>query len=300
MSPGKKYLVLTSLLLLAFAGLQAQVLVKAYVDKDNILVGEPIQLSIEARFPLGETVNWFSLDSIPHFEYINKGTRQDTNDVDGKKQIQTITLTSYDTGQWTIPRFTISIDGKNYSSDSLSVKVRYNDGFNAEEDYRDIKETEEVNLPFDRKKLYYIIGAVLLLAIILIYLFNRKKKKKESPIAQTVVSPYEAAMKAIDGLKKQKPVGQVETKSFYTSLNDILRNYLSEQWKVSTKEKTNEELILQLKSYRLNSEQFTQLAQSLRLADFVKFAKYLPEDSDNEKALEVTESAIKQLHKTIQ
>jgi hypothetical protein len=300
MSPGKKYLVLTSLLLLAFASLQAQVLVKAYVDKDNILVGEPIQLSIEARFPLGETVNWFNLDSIPHFEYINKGTRQDTNDVDGKKQIQTITLTSYDTGQWTIPRFTISIDGKNYSSDSLSVKVRYNDGFNAEEDYREIKETEEVSLPFDRKKLYYIIGAVVLLAILLIYLFNRKKKKKESPIVQASVSPYEAAMNAIDGLKKQKPVGQVETKSFYTSLNDILRNYLSEQWKVSTKEKTNEELILQLKSYQLNSEQFTQLAQSLRLADFVKFAKYLPQDSDNEKALEVTESAIKQLHKTIQ
>ena len=300
MTPGKKYLLITSLLLVAFTGLKAQVLVKAYVDKDNILVGEPLQLSVEARFPLGENVKWFSLDSIPHFEYINKGTQQDTNDVDGKKQIQTITITSYDTGVWTIPMFSITIGGKKYSSDSLSVRVRYSDGFNADEDYREIKETEEVNLPFDRKKLYYIIAGVLLLAALLVYLFTRKKKLKDSPTVQTLISPYEAAMNAIDGLRKQKPAGQTEIKSYYTSLNDILRNYLSEQWKVSTREKTNEELILQLKSYQLNAEQFTQLAQSLRLADFVKFAKYLPQDSDNEKALEVTETAIKQLHKTIQ
>lgn len=299
MTPGKKYLFITSLFLLAFTGLCAQALVKSYVDKDYILVGEPIQLTVEARFPLGESVKWFSVDSIPHFEIFEKGSPQDTNDVDGKKLVQTITITSYDTGVWVIPRFSISIGNKTYSSDTLSVRLRYNDGFNAEEDYREIKETEEVILPFDRKKLYYIIAAVVLLALVLIYFFTRKKKVGDVPKTQPLISPYEAALKALESLKVHKPQGQLETKSYYTTLNDVLRNYLSEQWSLSTQEKTNEEIIFQLKAYRLEQEQFTQLAQSLRLADFVKFAKYLPQESDNEKALQVTADAIKQLHKTV-
>ena len=47
-----------------------QVLVRSSVDKDYILVGEPVKLTVEARLPLGEKVKWFQLDTIPHFEWI--------------------------------------------------------------------------------------------------------------------------------------------------------------------------------------------------------------------------------------
>lgn len=298
MTPGKKYLLVFFLLVLANTSLQAQALVKAYLDKDAILVGEPVTLTIEARFPLGKSVKWFSVDSIPHFEIIEKGSQRDTNDIDGKKLLQLISITSYDTGQWVIPRLTIRIDNKPYSTDTLSVQVRYSDGFNAEEEYREIKETEEVAVPFDKKRLAYIIGAIIVLGAILIYIFTRKKKLNINPVAVSNVSPFEAAIKAIAVLRQQNPNGSVETKAFYTSLNQVLRKYLSDQWKLSTTEKTNEELITQLSKFQLSSEQFSQLAQCLRLSDFVKFAKYLPATSDNNKALEVTELAIIQLNKT--
>lgn len=298
MTPGKRYLIVFSCLVMATFQMQAQALVKAFVDKDVILVGEPIQLTVEARFPLGETVKWYTTDSLAHFEWIDKGSPQDTNDVDGKKRIQTSVITSYDTGQWTIPAFTISIGNKQYSSDTISISVKYNDGFNADEEYREIKETEAVEVPFDKKKLWYILGGILLLALILMLFFMRKKKSKTPTSVVSTLSPFDRAMKELEQLKSFQPKDQTATKAFYTSLNDVLRHYLADQWKLSTKEKTNEELILQLRSYKLNEEQFTQLAQCLRLSDFVKFAKYLPEERDNQLALQVTEAAIKQLHKT--
>ena len=49
-----------------------RVLVNSSIDKNNILIGEPIRLSIEVFLPTGTNAGWFSLDSIPHFEWIDK------------------------------------------------------------------------------------------------------------------------------------------------------------------------------------------------------------------------------------
>jgi hypothetical protein len=61
-------------------------------------------------------------------------------------------------------------------------------------------------------------------------------------------------------------------------------------------EKTNEELILQLRGLNLSRDSFTQLAQALRMSDYVKFAKYQPGSSDNEKNYEIIQSAIQTLN----
>jgi hypothetical protein len=56
--------------------------------------------------------------------------------------------------------------------------------------------------------------------------------------------------------------------------------------------KTNEELILQLKQSDISKDQFSQLAQALRMSDFVKFAKYTPGTSDNEISFNIIKSSV--------
>ena len=92
----------------------------------------------------------------------------------------------------------------------------------------------------------------------------------------------------------------MEVKMYYTQLNDILRNYVARQFQLSTKEKTNDELAIQLKQLNLPPDQYTSLIQALRMADFVKFARYLPPATDNEKTLLVIESSIVSLNKSTQ
>jgi hypothetical protein len=66
--------------------------------------------------------------------------------------------------------------------------------------------------------------------------------------------------------------------------------------KVATLEKTNAELIGQLRQMAIDKESFNQLVHALQIADFVKFARYQPDESDNEKNFAVIQSAIKTLN----
>ena len=52
---------------------QTPVSVKATVNRNRILIGEPIQVTLEAKAPLGDDISWFPGDSIPHFEFVQKG-----------------------------------------------------------------------------------------------------------------------------------------------------------------------------------------------------------------------------------
>ena len=65
---------------------------------------------------------------------------------------------------------------------------------------------------------------------------------------------------------------------------------------IASMAKTNEELIIQLKELNISRDQFSQMAQALRISDFVKFAKYLPGENDNEVNFNVIKSSVELLN----
>ena len=225
-----------TLLLLAAPRLQSQVLVKMAADKDHILVGETIKLTIEARLPLGEKFTWVSWDTIPHFEWIEKGQPEATDGIDGKKIQQVMSVTGYDTGYWVIPRQNIKVSGKTYYTDTLGIRVNYSSNFNPEEDYRDIKETEDVKSPDTNNIRWYILAAATVLLLVLIYIFFRRKPAQNGAKNAVTVSAFDEAMIAITALRKQHVKNELEVKMYYTQLNDILRNFVTRQFQLSTKE----------------------------------------------------------------
>ena len=279
----------------------SQVLIKTSVEKDKVLVGEPVKVTIEARLPLGQKMSWFMLDTIPHFEWMDKGLPVETDGIDGKTVLHSFTIIGYDTGYWTIPHYTIKVENKNYSSDTVGLRVDYDPGFNPEENYRDIKETEEVTVENKNKLewLYYVAGGLVLL--LLFYLLFRNKSAQQATKNIVPLTPFDEALQSLAALRKERPAAAEEVKYFYTKLNDILRNFLSKQFRIPALEETNDEVIIQLRQLSIPGEQFSKTTEALRMADFVKFAKYLPAQADNEKALNIIESAIQSLNKpTIQ
>lgn len=277
--------------------LQSQVLAKASVDRDKILIGEPITLTLDVRAPLGLTITWFQLDTIPHFEFIQKGNADTVDGIDGKKIQQVITITSFDSGHWEIPGFSITVDNKVYTTDTLGIDVAFAP-FNAEEDYHDIKEIVDVAPPWWLKYIPWAIGVVTVIAIALIvYLLSKKKAVVviEQPVVSKL-SPYEEALRALEELRKKGWGQNGEIKTYYSRLNDILRVFVLRKLNIATMEKTNEELIMQLQQLSLDRDTFQQLATALRMADFVKFARYQPATTDNEKNFFIIQSAITSLN----
>ena len=276
--------------------MMGQVVARASVNRDQILIGEPIKLTFEVRIPLGQSYSWFSLDSIPHFDIIDKGKTDSTDNIDGKQFHQELTLTSFDSGTVVMAPFILQVNGKSYATDSIPVEVSYAP-LDISKDYRDIKEIEEVPKPKWMSWIPWILGIFTVLAIgVIIYLL--RKPKKAPPVvqpAQPKLGPYEEALQALEELRKLG-LQNGEVKIYYSRLNDILRVFMFRKLKVATLEKTNEELIVQLRQTPMDKESFNQLVHALQIADFVKFAKYQPDEKDNEKNFTVIETAIKTLN----
>jgi hypothetical protein len=291
-----KHIVAVFLFVIITFTVSGQVSVKASVDRDKILIGEPITLTLQAYAPLGESVTWFALDTISHFEFISKGKLDTIENVDNKKLEQTVVITSFDSGAVVLPPLEMQVGNRTYLTDSLLIDVAYKN-FDPAAEYKDIKAIEEVE---DNTTAFvpWIIGAVTLIAIALIVWLMRKKKKIIPGTAAnlTVLPPYEQAMDALANLKKMDLGQPAASKNYYTELNDIFRVYINRTMGITSLEKTNDELILQLRQSGLSKDGFIQLAQTLRMSDFVKFARYQPEQSDNDNNWEVVKTSIKSLN----
>jgi hypothetical protein len=297
MKRGCKHITVFIILLLACSFINAQVNVRANVNRDNILIGEPITLNVEAYVPLGASITWNNTDTIPHFEILNRSAVDTSQNIDGKMISQSLTITSFDSGQWHIPSFEIVVNNQPYYTDSILINVTFTP-FDPKEDYRDIKDIIEVKNPSVKYIPWALAGMVLVSLTTIIVLVRRRKftsaavKKEVTP----ALSPYEEAMKALARLT-DKGLTNGQVKTYYSEMNDILRNYVARKFGVSTFERTNEELILELSKLSIPKNAFISLTQSLRMSDFVKFAKYRPSDQDNKENLDTVRSSINILDK---
>lgn len=273
-----------------------QVYVKASVDKTSILIGEPVTLTLEAYIPLGQQITWFPIDTIPHFEFLQKAKSDTAESIEGKKITQSLIITSFDSGRWEIPQLELKVMKQSYYTDTLMIDVGFVP-FDREADYRDIKDIIEVNNP-DTKYIPWVIAALVVVSVAVVIYFLRKPKRAIVVQTKSIarLSPYEEAMAALSELRKKGLPQNGQAKWYYTELNDILRVFVLRKLNIATMEKTNEELILQLRQLNLSKDTFSQLAQALRMSDYVKFAKYQPGDEDNQRNYEVIQSAITTLN----
>lgn len=295
MSRFVRYIIAGICLLACTTVANAQVLVKASIDREKIFVGDSLVLTLDVRAPLGEDVAWFNLDTLPHFEFLDKGKVDTIEGVDGKKWLQQVILTSYDSGYWQIPILSLKVGGKTYYSDSLPVQVTYANA-DLSPDYKDIKEIEDVPNT-ETNYIPWILGAATLVALGIIILLLRKKKVKTVPAPVVVTkSPYDEAMQALQALREKDLPGKGAVKEYYTGINDILRVFVQRKLNIASREKTNEELITALRKQQMQDAHFRELSDALRIADFVKFARYEPGTADNEKNFTTIESAIKTLN----
>jgi hypothetical protein len=290
-----KYILLLTVVFLSIAAC-AQVTIKASVNRDKILIGEPIQLTVEAYTPLGVTLQWANIDSIQHFEITERGPVDTVANMDGKKTVLNYTITAFDSGHLQIPPFEVAVNGQSYYSDSILIDVAFI-SFDPKEDYRDIK---QIIKPKEESPDYlpWLIALTIIVGVVIVlYIFRKKKKTIDAKPAAPRLSPYEEAMQAFKLL--QKETAELTEKAYYTRLNDILRKYVSGKFNIPTFERTNEELIWQLSKMNLPKEAFSSLSHSLRIADFVKFAKFRPSAEDNKNNMEIVRNSIKVLENSV-
>ena len=97
--------------------------------------------------------------------------------------------------------------------------------------------------------------------------------------------PYEQAIKELDEIKQLKLWQQGKEKEYFTSITDTLRRYLVDRFGVNAMEKTSAEILDRVKSVDEIVPAYDKLEQVLKLADYVKFAKFRPLPDENDLSL---------------
>lgn len=278
----KRFLFFILAILTAAATYAQQVSVESKIDSMTILIGQ------QAHLEVGVTARHGAKVEFPRFkraQYIVPGvevlesSKADTSDVDGMMYVsKTFTLTSFDEKLYPIPGMKVKVDGKDYTSNQLALKVLTCnvDTLHPEQFFPPKDVQDNPFLWAEWSPLFWIGIIVVLLSMGLGFLLLRLKQNK--PIITHVrvvkkIPAHQKALNEINHLKTEHFDSADDQKDYYTHLTDTLRKYIHERFGFNAMEMTSAEIIDNLRNVG-DEVMIEELRELFNTADLVKFAKY--------------------------
>lgn len=265
---------------------------QASIDRNECLIGDQIKLKLTLSKPKDARIFFPALtDTLSKsIEILNASGIDTVKKENNQIQLQqTLTLTSFDTGQIVIPPLAFLMPRDSSAdtifTDSLMLMVHPLAVDTTKKTIFDIK--PPLTEPFSLKEIMdYILWGLITIVIIAIalYIFLRIKKNKPIiPIPEKPKDPpYVVALRDLEKLKDKKLWQKQLFKQYYSELTDILRLYLEQQFDIPAMESISSELIDYLKQHPFDDELVRNMKSLFTTADFVKFAKAQPLPDEND------------------
>lgn len=155
---------------------QVQIQVRLTADRNRILIGEPIRLTLEADIPETQAIRFFQVDSLPHFEFLSREKIDTTNTGSGTILKQIVYVTSFDSGHWVIPPIPLT---EAIATDSIAVDVVFSE-FNPQQPYHDVKDIIEVKAPEKKENTVVVVCCRRWTGVVAVVILPVKKKEKTS------------------------------------------------------------------------------------------------------------------------
>lgn len=278
-------------------------------DRTKILLGEQVAVQLKAE-DINTSVNtlqdWFNIPDTANHITVVKRDKIDTVTVGSlTSYIQTITITSFDSGRWQVAPLSLllkdNVTGRQSRlvSDSLFIDVLPVD-VSGMPDYHPIKDIIEV----EAKPKYGLYAAIALAVVavgITAWWLVRRFKQKKATLAKPVYegSALEQALQQLKKLQQENLPEKGQVKLFYSTLAEICRKYVTRQMGINAMLYTSDELMILLVVYLQDEQKRVSFFQLLRLIDVVKFAKYIPSAAQHDEALNNTAAALQHIDKMI-
>lgn len=270
--------------------------INATLQKPQLLMGDQTQLLVQTKTPVDKpVVQWFNLpDTFNHLEILHRSPVDSVLNGNTKIYTQSFTITGFDSGVWVIPPLVIRAGNKKASSAPLELTIvpaKLTDS--TYHDIRDIIAVPEQNTPW----WYWALIALAVIiagAVVWWWLQQRKNKPAAGPALKSSLPLLEEALQRLARLKAQHLPEKGEWKIYYTELTDIFRSFTNSRFHDGALQKTTDELLITMDQH-LSKDILSELAETLRIADAVKFAKYEPETTRSFLDIDVIEKILKKL-----
>ncbi len=265
------------LFLIGFWGFSQENPVSVVADTTSIRIGEQIQYKILVNETNNVIFPKLQMDSLGKVEVVEALPIDTLKDRLEKRYL----LTSFDSGQYIIPKQQVLVNNKKFFTDSLLVIVAKVKVDTTKQKMFPIKSIKREPKTFeDYKHLWWWLIPILILLAVALYFILRKKEKKAE--VKVYIAPIQEAMQRLKELDEKQLLQQNKIKAYYTELTDIVRTYLEKDVNIPALESTTNELVETIIDFNESSnlgiakETIQQLKEVLQGADLVKFAKSKP------------------------
>lgn len=276
--------------------------VDSKVDKSRITIGDLVTYSVIVTRSPDVQVKMPELGSnLGAFEIRDYQVHEPKTENGQVVERVEYTISTFDVGEFEIPpltfSYTIPDDSTRHQIKTKKIQIVVESLKPSEAgDIRDIK--KPLSLPRDYRKWILwgsIAFAFLILVVVSIYIWRRKKAGK-GLLPEKVEPPkpaHEIAFNELAALKSSDLLAEGRVKEYYIQISEIMRRYVEGRYFIVALELTTYELVENLRQAHVESENVALIQEFLELCDLVKFAKYTPNDEQNEaiydKALEIVE-----------
>lgn len=249
----------------------------------EILIGEQTRLTLTVNMQQGDELRLPSYEPMqqltPGVEVLEMSPADTARlDNDGVRVSRTYTLTSFDEDLYYLPPMTVMVNGSEYRTQSLALKVLTVavDTLHPERFYPP-KDVQDNPFSWAEWKPLFLLSLLMIVVLCLtIYLYVRLRDNKPIITIPKIVKrvlPHQRAMKEIEKIKAEHMTASENQKEYYTRLTDTLRKYIEERFGFSAMEMTSSEIIDRLRQDG-DSKTIAELRELFTTADLVKFAKY--------------------------
>lgn len=291
----KRFLVIAITCVLTSSLLQAQpTTVSATMDSTILLVGEQTRLTFTVAQMRGRQVcaPVFSDTIVSGLEIVERLPLDTQLADDGLLLVsQSYVLTSFDSALYFIDAQPFVDGADTLYSNPLSLKVVSIPVDTAQHAIADIKPVYAP--PFDWPLFWLIVLITLgVVALAVIGFFVYRYVKRHAAPSAEVAEPqdlrpaHEIALERLDVIKAEKLWQQNRAKEYHTQLTDVVRDYIARRFGICAVEQTSAEILAGIQP-ELSGQKtvYADLKTLLTTSDLVKFAKYKPLVSEDEKSL---------------
>jgi hypothetical protein len=290
----QKKLVVVLIMMLLTLGMKAQVTVESKIDSIEIFIGEQAHMTVDVTMKKGQKLVFpvFKPSEMitPGVEVLEQSDA-DTSKLDNDmiKVSKQYTLTSFDEKLYYLPPVKVKVNGKEYASKNLALKVLTVpvDTLHPNQFFPP-KDVQTNPFLWSEWSLSFWLSVLMLLLIVLAF-YLRQRLYDNKPIIAKVrivkkVLPHQRAMQEIEQIKADKMVMSEDQKAYYTKLTDTLRKYIEERFGFNAMEMTSTEIIMKLQETG-DRKMIDELRELFMTADLVKFAKYSTLINENDSNL---------------
>lgn len=307
----KNLLLIGLLCCLSFSLYGQKATVRATIEPSDILIGEQAVINVEVIAPKDMNVIFpvYNDTLITGIEVLGM-VEPDTVMTEVMTINQKYVITSFDSTLYHIPFIPVLTDNDTVYTNDLGLKVSAPQLLDSTLAYldiiknyqldtieysrlqvHDIKDIQEAKWTtwdaiadlLSRYGIYVVIAFVVVILIAVAMYFLLRKKKKGYYFKPEVILPaHVVALKELDQLKDSKIWQKGQTKEYYTRLTDILRGYIDRRYGIDAPEMTSDEILEAIHRITDTASSTESLRQILKLADLVKFAKYVPPANEDD------------------